>query len=222
MAFLLDTCVLVDAERSGGLDEHALAAREPEQERSISVVTVSELLHGVHRAVGDRVRARRLAFVEGVLARLEPIPIGPEVARIHAEVWARLEAEGAIVGAHDLWIAATALAHGLTVMTSNAREFERVPDWRCWPSELRADRAGDPLLAVRCADRLDAARLRARARADRALAAPARAERRMARRTPPALPAVSLIVAAHDEEAVIAAKVAERARARLPARAAAR
>jgi tRNA(fMet)-specific endonuclease VapC len=68
-----------------------------------------------------------LAFVEGVLARLEPIPIGPEVARIHAEVWARLEVDGAIVGAHDLWIAATALAHDLTVMTSNVREFERVP-----------------------------------------------------------------------------------------------
>ncbi len=57
----------------------------------------------------------------------EPIPIGPEVARIHAEVWARLEAAGAIIGAHDLWIAATALAHGLTVMTANVGEFERVP-----------------------------------------------------------------------------------------------
>ncbi len=126
MALLIDTSVLVDAERSE-LYERALSVREREQECSISIVTVSELLHGVHRAVGDRVRARRLAFVEGVLARLEPIPIGPEVARIHAEVWARLEADGAIIGAHDLWIAATALAHGLTVATSNAREFDRVP-----------------------------------------------------------------------------------------------
>ena len=126
MALLIDTSVLVDAERSE-LYERALSVREREQECSISIITVSELLHGVHRAVGDRVRARRLAFVEGVLARLEPIPIGPEVARIHAEVWARLEVDGTIIGAHDLWIAATALAHGLTVATSNAREFERVP-----------------------------------------------------------------------------------------------
>ena len=126
MAFLVDTSVLVDAERSG-LEEQSLSAVEHEQELSISVITVSELLHGVHRAVGDRVRSRRLAFVEGVLARLEPIPIGPEVARIHAEVWAQLESAGAIIGAHDLWIAATALAHGLTVMTTNVSEFERVP-----------------------------------------------------------------------------------------------
>jgi tRNA(fMet)-specific endonuclease VapC len=126
VALLIDTSVLVGAERSE-LYERALSVRGREQECSISIITVSELLHGVHRAVGDRVRARRLAFVEGVLARLEPIPIGPEVARIHAGVWARLEVDGAIIGAHDLWIAATALAHGLTVATSNAREFERVP-----------------------------------------------------------------------------------------------
>lgn len=126
MALLVDTSVLVDAERSG-LEERGFSVPEHEQELSISVITVSELLHGVHRAADDRVRTRRLAFVEGVLARLEPIPIGPEVARIHAEVWARLEAAGAIIGAHDLWIAATALAHGLTVMTANVGEFERVP-----------------------------------------------------------------------------------------------
>jgi tRNA(fMet)-specific endonuclease VapC len=37
------------------------------------------------------------------------------------------KAKGGIIGAHDLWIAATALAHGLTPATLNAGEFERVP-----------------------------------------------------------------------------------------------
>jgi tRNA(fMet)-specific endonuclease VapC len=127
MALLLDTSVLVDVERSGKPYELALSEREREQEHLISVITVSELVHGVHRAVGERRRIRRQAFVEGLLARFEPIPISPEIARIHAEVWARLEAAGAIIGAHDLWIAATALAHDLCVATSNSREFERVP-----------------------------------------------------------------------------------------------
>jgi tRNA(fMet)-specific endonuclease VapC len=49
------------------------------------------------------------------------------VARAHAEIWARLEADGALIGAHDLWIAATALAHGMRVATVNARRFKRVP-----------------------------------------------------------------------------------------------
>lgn len=99
------------------------------EERAISVITVSELLHGVHRARGAR-RNRRRAFVEHVLASLDPIPITEAVARVHAEIWAELSGRGDVVGAHDLWIAATALAHGLGVATGNAADFRRVPGLR--------------------------------------------------------------------------------------------
>ncbi len=126
MALLIDTSVLVDAERREEQYE-VLPGDEQDQEHSISVITVSELLHGVHRATGENRRALRRAVVEGMLAKLEPIPITTEVARIHAETWARLEAAGEIIGVHDLWIAATALAHGLRVATTNAREFQCVP-----------------------------------------------------------------------------------------------
>jgi tRNA(fMet)-specific endonuclease VapC len=51
-------------------------------------------------------------------------------ARVHADVWATLERTGDVPGAHDLWIAATALAHGLGVATRNARDFTRVPGLR--------------------------------------------------------------------------------------------
>ena len=93
------------------------------------MITVSELLHGVHRAMGGR-RARRHAFVEHLLAGFEPIPITEPVARVHAEVWAELSSRGELLGAHDLWIAATALAHGLGVATGNAADFRRVPGLR--------------------------------------------------------------------------------------------
>jgi predicted nucleic acid-binding protein len=73
---------------------------------------------------------RRLAFVEHVLAGFDPIPITERVARIHADAWARLARRGEMVGAHDLWIAATALAHGLGVATADARDFARVPGLR--------------------------------------------------------------------------------------------
>jgi len=91
------------------------------------VITVSELLHGVHRATHGKARARRAAFVEGLLAAVEALPITTAVARIHAEIWSALKDEGAVIGAHDLWIAATALGQGMTVATANARDFERVP-----------------------------------------------------------------------------------------------
>jgi tRNA(fMet)-specific endonuclease VapC len=70
---------------------------------------------------------RREIFVENVLAELETLPITNEVARVHASLWAELEAAGEMIGVHDLWIAATALAHALELATKNAHEFERVP-----------------------------------------------------------------------------------------------
>jgi len=124
VAVLIDTSVIVDAERRGGTRLRAVTGGE---DRAISVVTASELLHGVHRAADATVRMRRLSYVERVIERLEPLPISMHVARAHAEIWARLEADGALIGAHDLWIAATALAHGMPVVTLNARHFERVP-----------------------------------------------------------------------------------------------
>lgn len=106
-----------------------LAAALGGEEEAISVITVSELLHGVHRASGGT-RALRRAFVEHLLAAFEPLPITTPVARVHAEVWAELAARGETVGAHDLWIAATALTWGLGLATRNAAEFRRVPGLR--------------------------------------------------------------------------------------------
>jgi tRNA(fMet)-specific endonuclease VapC len=124
MAVLIDSDLLVDLER--GARSPAVERLLGEQDRAISVITVSELLHGVHRATGAR-RARRSAFVEHLLGGLSAIPITEPVARIHADVWSQLAEAGQPIGAHDLWIAATALAHGLTVATRNVRDFQRVP-----------------------------------------------------------------------------------------------
>lgn len=123
MAVLIDTDLLIEWERTEtALRLEALVGSE---DRAISVITVSELLHGVHRASGAR-RNRRRAFVEHLLAGFEPLPITLAIARVHADVWARLAQEGNVPGAHHLWIAATALAHGFGVATSNRGDFERV------------------------------------------------------------------------------------------------
>ena len=123
MAVLIDTSVLINAERRGLPLERVLG----EQERAISVITASELLHGVHRAKDDRVRTLRQAFVEHLISSIEPLPVTTSIARAHAEVWAGLERSGEVIGAHDMWIAATAISHGMAVATANAADFERVP-----------------------------------------------------------------------------------------------
>lgn len=139
MGVLIDTSVIVAHER-GHLDLDRLATDQlsdrGDEPFYISVITVSELLHGAHRAA-DRVRrARRTAFVEGVIDAFAVLPIDLPTARLHAEIGADLASDGRRVGAHDLWIAASALARSLSLASLNEREFARVPG-------LRVERWGD-------------------------------------------------------------------------------
>lgn len=126
MAVLIDASILIEAER-GGLRLEPHVARHEDEEAFLSVITASELLHGVHRASRPDVRAKRSAFVEGILERFPLLPVDLACARAHAQIWAELRQAGTIIGPHDLWLAATCVAHGLTMVTANTREFERVP-----------------------------------------------------------------------------------------------
>ena len=121
MGRLLDTGVLIRLERGRLLSELEDAA-----EAAISVITVSELMHGAYRAPRE-LRGARLALIETLLGPFEALPITSVVARVHAELWTQLVSTGRMIGLHDAWIAATALAHGLQVVTTDARHFERVP-----------------------------------------------------------------------------------------------
>jgi tRNA(fMet)-specific endonuclease VapC len=126
VGILLDTSVFIDYER-GALDLEEVVRGREDAEAYLSVVTASELLHGVHRAGDPSRRARRSAFVEAVLAELPVLPIDILVARTHARLWAELAEAGQLIGAHDLWLAATCVGRGLSLATGNARDFDRVP-----------------------------------------------------------------------------------------------
>lgn len=126
MAVLIDSSILIDYER-GRLDIEPYVAARADEASFISVITASELLHGVHRATRPDQRARRSAFVEGVLERFPLLEIDLATARAHAQVWADLSEAGALIGQNDLWLAAACIAHGLTMVTANVREFGRVP-----------------------------------------------------------------------------------------------
>lgn len=123
MGYLIDSSVLVAAERAGlGLSEHLQAA-----DAAISAITASELLHGVHHADTTERRARRELLVEAVLARYPIVPFDLAVARVHARLWADLKSNGVSVGPHDLIIGATAITLDLSVATMDARSFPRIP-----------------------------------------------------------------------------------------------
>jgi tRNA(fMet)-specific endonuclease VapC len=129
VAQLIDTSIFVALERRG-LPLGALAAVAPEGPDvpvALASVTASELLVGVHRADTPARRLRREAFVEAVLGAVPVLAFDLRVARTHARLWAQLTAAGSPIGAHDLLIAATAIAHEYAVLTDNPRDFERVP-----------------------------------------------------------------------------------------------
>ena len=126
MAILIDASILIAYER-GTLDLPVEMAGRSASEVRLSVITVSELLHGVSRAHDPTIRATRSAFVEHVLANFQIVEISLETVRIHAPLWADLEHAGTPIGRHDSWLAATCLQYGLTMVTANEREFRRVP-----------------------------------------------------------------------------------------------
>jgi predicted nucleic acid-binding protein len=123
---LIDSSVLVAAERRSFELDDAVGgfADEP---AAIAAVTASELLHGVHRAASQAQRQRRESYVERLLSVLPVLPFDLVTARIHASLWASLAARGAGVGAHDMLIAATAIAAGYRVATRDRRSFGRIP-----------------------------------------------------------------------------------------------
>jgi tRNA(fMet)-specific endonuclease VapC len=126
MAQLVDSSVFIALERQGATLA-TLVASIPDDLIALASVTASELLAGVYRAETEVRRLQREAFVEAILAQVPVLPFNLAAARIHARVWSQLAAIGQPVGAFDLLIAATALAHGYTVLTQNLREFQRVP-----------------------------------------------------------------------------------------------
>jgi tRNA(fMet)-specific endonuclease VapC len=95
----------------------------PIDEVCISAITNAELLYGV--AVSPRKQMDQLA-VDAFLRHVVIVDFSGDVAVHYAEIRADLKMRGAMIGAHDLFVAAHALALGMTLVTNNTREFRRV------------------------------------------------------------------------------------------------
>jgi tRNA(fMet)-specific endonuclease VapC len=89
----------------------------------MSVVTRAELLYGVE--VSPR-RTENEAALELLLRHVEVLDLHSEAALHYARIRAELKAQGKLIGANDLLIAAHARSLGLVLVTNNTREFRRV------------------------------------------------------------------------------------------------
>ena len=125
MGVILDTSVLIEAERRKSEIDKFAENRE-EEIFGISVITVAELLHGVHRADSTKRRLRSSAYVEKIIELFPIYVFETSIARIYAELWSDLSKRGIQIGAHDLIIGSTALSLGFSVATFNKRHFDRM------------------------------------------------------------------------------------------------
>ncbi len=120
---IADTSMFVARESGRPLSESDLPA-----ELAVSVITVGELRAGVLAATDVATRVRRLDTFTQVLA-FDPIPIDQSVAEAWALLRLLLRDAGARLAINDSWIAATALARGLPLVTQDA-DYVDVADLR--------------------------------------------------------------------------------------------
>jgi predicted nucleic acid-binding protein len=110
---LLDTSVLIAQESGRQLRRERLP-----EEAAISIVTKAELRLGVLAADDVETRDRRLTTLDSI-AEMAVLPIWGAVERVWAGMRAYLAASGRSVKVNYLWIAATAAAYGIPVLTQD-------------------------------------------------------------------------------------------------------
>lgn len=107
------TSVLIAAESGRVVDESGLP-----EDPVVSVVTLAELQAGVLAAVDSETRARRMATLDR-LATIEVLDVTESVAAEWARLRVHLAENDRRVNVNDLWIAASAVAHRLPVVTQD-------------------------------------------------------------------------------------------------------
>ena len=127
MRFMLDTNICIDLIRHRSLKIVRHLQRINPGDVCVSAITLSELEYGVAKsAMPDR---NRLALAE-FMTPVAVLPYGDAIAPVYGKIRASLESKGTPIGPFDTLIAAHALALNMTLVTTNEREFIRVPDLR--------------------------------------------------------------------------------------------
>ena len=121
--FLLDSNILIYWFKDLG-KVAAHMQQQPAHTIKIPTPALFELEYGT--AKSSRPQQQR-AQIDEVVRRFEVIPLDYQSARQAGVLRDSLEGQGSPIGPYDLLIAGIALAHDLTVVTRNVREYARVP-----------------------------------------------------------------------------------------------
>jgi predicted nucleic acid-binding protein len=129
MGFLLDTDAISEVLKKRPAPGYLRwLAQLPRAEQFTSAIVIGEMFRGAFRSAEP---LRHLENIESrVLSVVTVLPYDVAVARVYGQIQAGLSRLGRTIADADLQIAATALHHGLEVVTGNLRHFERIPGVR--------------------------------------------------------------------------------------------
>ncbi|HYZ69965.1 MAG TPA: type II toxin-antitoxin system VapC family toxin [Mycobacterium sp.] len=116
-----DTSVLIGA-AAGRVGDHLLS----DYQLGVSTITLGELRLGVLQARDPVVAARRLSTYQ-LAQRFEPLVIDEAVSETWALLISQLRAAGRKAPINDTWIAATAMAHNVPVVSRDT-DYDHMPD----------------------------------------------------------------------------------------------
>ena len=123
LKYLLDTNIVIYVIKQRPMQVLEVFNRQHGR-MAISSITLAELVHGAEKSSDV---SRNTAVVEDFVSRLAVLPYDDKAAWQYGNIRAALEKLGQPIGINDLHIAAHARSNGLTLITNNMREFERVP-----------------------------------------------------------------------------------------------
>ena len=123
LKYLLDTNIVIYVIKQRPLEVLDIFNRH-QGRMAISSITLAELVHGAEKSSDV---SRNIAVVEDFVSRLAVLAYDDKAAWQYGNIRAVLEKIGQPIGVNDLHIAAQARSNGLTLVTNNLREFERVP-----------------------------------------------------------------------------------------------
>ena len=127
MRFMLDTNIIAYAKNNRPESVLQRLTQYRPEDLCISAITMAELEFGVcNSSRPDQNRMALLLF----LSRISVLPFDADAAREYGMIRADLTKKGTLIGANDLLIAAHARSLGLTLVTNNTREFDRVENLR--------------------------------------------------------------------------------------------
>lgn len=123
MSYLIDTDWMISF-FNGRASTVQLMGTLADEGVALSIITYAEIYDGLLSRPGSAARLRQLdEFIE----TMPMILLDTQIARQYARIRSNLRSRGALIPDNDVWIAATARAHGLTLVTRD-EHFARVPD----------------------------------------------------------------------------------------------